>query len=41
MYLVCLHPDNKNKNFERIKVGILKEELENLFKERLEMLNKK
>ena len=40
LYLVCLHPDNKNKNFERIKVGILKEELENLFKERLEMLNK-
>ena len=31
MYLVCLHPDNKNKNYQRIKVVDLQEEVKDLF----------
>ena len=37
LYLVCLHPDNKNKNFERIKVAPLDDELIKLFE--LRMIN--
>ena len=31
LYLVCLHPDNKNKNYQRIKVVDLQEEVKDLF----------
>jgi hypothetical protein len=32
LYLVCLHPDNKNKNYQRIKVVDLQEEVKDLFR---------
>jgi len=32
MYLICLHPDNKNNNYQRIKVVDLSEEISDLFK---------
>ena len=32
MYLICLHPDNKNKNYQRIKVVDLSDEINSLFK---------
>ena len=38
MYLVCLHPDNKNKNYQVFKVSDLSEEVQDLFKLRLQML---
>jgi hypothetical protein len=31
LYLVCLHPDNKNKNYQRISVVDLQEEVKELF----------
>ena len=31
LYLVCLHPDNKNNNYQKIKVPILNNEIEELF----------
>lgn len=34
MYLVCLHPNNKNKSFYRIKVVDLQEEVSKLFENR-------
>ena len=34
MYLVCLHPNNFNKNYQRIEVPHLKTEMDNLIKER-------
>ena len=34
LYLVCLHPDNKNKNFQRIKVADLQNEVKELFEMR-------
>ena len=34
MYLVCLHPDNPNKSYERIEVANLEKEMEVLFAER-------
>jgi len=36
MYLVCLHPDNPSKTYERIKINILEKEMEQLFKIRQE-----
>jgi len=41
MYLVCLHPDNKNSSYLKFKVPHLKTELKNLFKERLMEVNSK
>lgn len=38
LYLVCLHPDNKNKNFQRIKVCDLQNEVKDLFSYRLNKL---
>ena len=38
LYLVCLHPENKNKNFQRIKVVNLQEEVNDLFNYRLNKL---
>lgn len=31
LYLVCLHPDNKNKSYQRIRIPILKDEIDDLF----------
>ena len=31
LYLVCLHPENKNKNYQRIKVVDLENEIKDLF----------
>mgnify|MGYP005987874575 CR=1 FL=1 len=31
LYLVCLHPENKNKNYQRIKVVNLQDEVKGLF----------
>lgn len=38
MYLVCLHPDNINKSYQRIKVVDLSEEVESLFEYRKSLL---
>ena len=38
MYLVCMHPENKRKNFERIKVVDLSEEIGELFAQRCDQL---
>lgn len=40
LYLVCLHPDNKNGNFQRIKVADLQEEVKDLFAYRMKTLKK-
>ena len=40
MYLVCLHPINKNKSYQRIKVPNLQKEVKKLMKLRKEMLPK-
>mgnify|MGYP001341310925 CR=1 FL=1 len=39
MFLVCLHPNNKNKSYMRIKVPTLNKEINDLMKYRLNMLN--
>jgi len=41
LYLVCLHPENKNKSYQKIKVVDLQEDVKNLFAQRLELLGKK
>ena len=38
MYLVCLHPDNKNKSYQRLKVSHLKQEIEDLMNLRKKMV---
>ena len=40
LYLVCLHPDNKNKSYMRIKVANLEEEVAELFEYRKEQIGK-
>ena len=40
VYLVCLHPDNKNRNYLRIKGADLTEEVQSLFKLRKIQLEK-
>ena len=40
LYLVCLHPDNKNNSYLRIKVVDLQNEIKLLFDERKKELNK-
>jgi len=35
LYLVCMHPDNKYKNYQRIKVPVLEEEMPDLVNLRL------
>jgi hypothetical protein len=35
MYLICLHPENKNNNYQRIKVVDLGDEIKDLFKLRM------
>ena len=39
MYLVCLHPDNKNNNYLRIEVGDLSKEVGDLLQLRKDSLN--
>ena len=38
LYLVCLHPENKNKDFQRIKVADLQSEVKDLFEYRAQQL---
>ena len=38
MYLVCLHPNNKNKSYMKIKVPTLKKEIDDLMECRANML---
>ena len=38
LYLVCLHPDNKNNSYQKIKVPVLKTEIKQLFELRKNML---
>lgn len=38
LYLVCLHPENKNKNFQRIKVVDLQKEVSDLFELRKKLI---
>ena len=38
MYLVCLHPNNKNNNYLRIKVGDLSDEVHDLLQIRKRLL---
>ena len=38
--LVCLHPDNKNNNYQIINVPILKDEIKDLFEQRRELVEK-
>jgi hypothetical protein len=40
LYLVCLHPDNPYKTYDRIEVPFLEKELTELFKERLQEIEK-
>ncbi len=40
MYLVCLHPYNSNKSYQRIKVNDLSTEIKHLFEYRKKMLDK-
>lgn len=40
MYLVCLHPNNRNKSYQRIKVPNLQKEVKNLMEVRKGMLVK-
>lgn len=39
LYLVCLHPNNKNKSYQRIKVPILKDEINDLIEYRVKQVN--
>jgi ATP-dependent exoDNAse (exonuclease V) beta subunit len=41
MYLICIHPDNYNKSYQRIEVQDLRTEVKNLFEERRIQLNEK
>ena len=40
MYLVCLHPNNENKSYQRIQVADLEKEVKDLFDLRRKMLSK-
>ena len=40
LYLICLHPDNKNNSYQKIKVPTLKTEIKELFELRKKMLSK-
>jgi hypothetical protein len=39
LYLVCIHPDNAYKSYERIQVPILEKEMTDLFNVRLAEVN--
>lgn len=38
LYLVCLHPENKNNSYLRIKLPILKQEINDLFEYRIKQI---
>ena len=40
MYLVCLHPNNKNGSYLKYKVSDLQDEIKDLMKLRLDMVQK-
>lgn len=40
LYLVCLHPDNNNQSYQKIKVPHLKTEIKNLFELRLKDISR-
>jgi ATP-dependent exoDNAse (exonuclease V) beta subunit len=40
LYLICLHPENKNKNYQRIKVVNLQSEVKELFELRRQEISK-
>ncbi len=40
MYLICLHPNNENKNYLKYKVPVLKDEINDLMNLRLKMVKK-
>ena len=40
MYLICLHPENKNKSYQRIKVPNLQKEIKDLMELRKQMIAK-
>ena len=39
MYLVCLHPNNNNKSYQKFKVPDLKEEIKELMELRLKIVS--
>ena len=39
MFLVCLHPNNVNKSFQRIEVANLEDEVKTLFEYRKQQLS--
>ena len=41
MYLVCLHPNNANRSYQKIEVADLQDEVKKLFDLRREMLKNK
>jgi hypothetical protein len=40
MYLVCLHPENENKSYKRIKVIDMREDIRKLFDQRIKQVQK-
>lgn len=38
LYLICIHPDNINKSYQRIEVPFLNKEMDDLFQERAKQL---
>ena len=40
LYLVCLHPENKRKNYELIKIPELNKEIKDLFDDRIKTIKK-
>jgi hypothetical protein len=41
MYLVCLHPENANKSYQRIKVMDMPDDIERLFEQRRKQVKDK
>ena len=39
LFLVCLHPNNKNQSYQRIRVPILTQEIQDLFEERKQQVS--
>ena len=39
LYLICIHPENIYKNYQRIKVPLLENEMKDLIKLRLEQVS--
>ena len=39
LYLVCLHPNNMNKSYDRIEVPFLDKEIDDLFEYRRSQIN--